>query len=325
MRSTACRRAWRCCLLWLLALAPAQAQQQQQQPVVVERVSDGQQLADAVAAYGRRNADTTLLVPANTTLRLANATFTSVPDAEAADGKAFSSGTLTIQGAGSQTSVIDAGMRAGEHVRLCAWAQPGAAACCGLQASHSLQQQGKRGANSAQDLSDINRRCHQLPERASSSDRFPPPACRPAASPGHQHAPPRAAQRQRHQHVRHRQRAGAWPRRHGADAPGALLPHRRLPLHPVRWMRSLASPLRLPAGVRRAFPNRATRLAARAGRERSVPNIGSAFDWTPRRGRSSTWRMRFLAARPKHRPVTRRTDTSPLCATLALSANAAQV
>ncbi len=101
-------------LLGLLALswrgpfsrAGAAAQEQQ-------TVTTGQQLADAVASYGRRNADTTLLVPANTTLRLANATFTSVPDAEAAEGKAFSSGVLTVQGAGSQTSVIDAGMRFG--------------------------------------------------------------------------------------------------------------------------------------------------------------------------------------------------------------------
>ncbi len=114
MRSTASRRAWSCCLLWLLALAPAQAQQQQQQqqPVVVERVSDGQQLADAVAAYGRRNADTTLLVPASTTLRLANATLPIVPDAEAAGGKAFSSGVLIIE-ASEGRGVIDAGMRAG--------------------------------------------------------------------------------------------------------------------------------------------------------------------------------------------------------------------
>ncbi len=103
-------------LLLLLAIngAPG-AKAEHPETSVQETMATGQQLADACASYQRRNADTTLLVPANTTLRLANATFTSVPDAEAADGKAFSSGTLTIQGAGSQTSVIDAGMRAGER------------------------------------------------------------------------------------------------------------------------------------------------------------------------------------------------------------------
>ncbi len=121
---------------WIAVLALAQTSpraasaQPEQQTIVT-----GQQLADAVAAYGRRNADTTLLVPANTTLRLANATFTSVPDAEAAGGKAFSSGVLTIEGAGSTSTVLDAGMRFG------AWGgcQPRRAAQ-NSQRSHSISQ-----------------------------------------------------------------------------------------------------------------------------------------------------------------------------------------
>ncbi len=103
------RRARPPWLLLLLLWAAARS------VVAQETVTTGQQLADACAAYGRRNADTTLLVPANTTLRLANATFTSVPDAEAVGGKAFSSGVLTIQGADSSTSVLDTAMRAGKH------------------------------------------------------------------------------------------------------------------------------------------------------------------------------------------------------------------
>ncbi len=114
--------------------AAAQPQEQQQ------TITTGQQLADAVASYGRRNADTTLLVPANTTLRLANATFTSVPDAEAAGGKAFSSGTLTVQGAGAGSSVLDSGMRAG----ACSLTNP-----CAALNSHGNARLGSRAATPA--------------------------------------------------------------------------------------------------------------------------------------------------------------------------------
>ncbi len=86
-------------------------------------MTTGQQLADAVASYGRRNADTTLLLP-NGTVRLANATFPLVPDNQAVGGRAWAAGILTILGVGVNSSVLDTSMRAGACVRRCATPSP---------------------------------------------------------------------------------------------------------------------------------------------------------------------------------------------------------